>query len=161
MNIFVTDEDPKISAQNLDDKRVVKMILESAQMLCTALHHNNASHLAKYKATHANHPCNVWCRESRENYYWLFRHFIALCSEYTHRYGKIHKSQQLANHLQMGMQHIPHGERTPFPNCAARSDMNIDFKHIDPVTYAYKLYLIERWLNDKVNPKWTNRTRPF
>ena len=36
MNIFVLDENPVIAAKMACDKHIVKMILESAQMLCTA-----------------------------------------------------------------------------------------------------------------------------
>ena len=162
MNIFVTHEDPRISAINLDDKRVVKMVLESAQMLCTALHEHGASHLAKYKPTHKNHPSNVWCRETRLNYGWLLMHFKALADEYTYRTGKVHKSyRELYSDLVKGANYIPYGKLTPYANCAARKDMNIDYKHITDVPKAYKLYLADRWATDKLIPKWTKRTRPF
>lgn len=161
MNIFVSDPSPTVSAHNLDDKRVVKMILESAQMLCTALHEHGASHLAQYKSTHKNHPCNVWARETRENYFWLYTHYLALCDEYTKRYGKIHKSSRLQYDLQKGISHIPVGDLTPFANCAARKDLNIDYKHIVDAHQAYRLYLVDRWANDKLTPKWTTRQRPF
>ena len=159
MNIFFTDEDPVVAAQNLDDKRVIKMILESAQMLCTALRLNNAPHLAKYKSTHINHPSNIWCRETRTNYYWLLNHFKALCDEYTYRYGKIHASAQLYDNLLKGAAHIPAGKLTPFANCAARSDMNINFKSVKNPVAAYKCYLFARWSKDK-NPMWSVRGRP-
>lgn len=161
MNIFTSDPDPRVSATNLDDKRVIKMILESAQMLCTALHHHGAGHLAEYKPTHKNHPANVWCRETRMNYGWLLMHFAALSQEYTYRTGKSHKSFTLFPDLYRGTQFIPTGELTAFVNCAARKDMNIDYKHITDAHEAYRLYLAERWANDKIAPKWTNRSRPF
>ena len=156
MNIFVTDPDPIVSAQNLDTKRVIKMILESAQMLCTALHQNGASHLAKYKQTHLNHPSNVWVRTTRSNYEWLLNHMRALLDEYTFRCGKLHACESMVNDLTAGTNYIPVGDLTPFANCAARSDMNIDFKHIQDTPQAYKLYLIERWNTDKRHPTWTN-----
>ena len=161
MNIFVTDENPCIAATHLDDKRVVKMVLESAQMLCTALHINNASHLAKYKSTHINHPSNVWCRETHLNYSWLLMHFKALATEYNIRFNKEHKSFELFDDLYKGIKHIPKGKITPFANCAARADMGISYKHLNDVHEAYRLYLIDRWATDKVKPKWTKRTRPF
>lgn len=162
MNIFVSDPDPVISAKNLDDKRVNKMILESAQMLCTALHEHGASHLAKYKATHKNHPCNIWARQTQDNYWWLFRHFKALSDEYTFRTGKTHKSyKDCSKDLVFGLNFVPVGNLTPFPNCAARQDMNINYKHLSDVHEAYRLYLIDRWANDKLKPKWTKRHRPF
>ena len=36
MNIFYVDKDPKTAAKMMCDKHIIKMILESAQMLCTA-----------------------------------------------------------------------------------------------------------------------------
>ena len=36
MNIFYLNESPEIAAVEHNDKHCVKMILESAQMLCTA-----------------------------------------------------------------------------------------------------------------------------
>ena len=88
MNIFAVDKDPKISAQQLCDKHVVKMILESAQMLCSAYPNGDAP----YKRAFYNHPCTIWARESQENYEWLLDHAYAMCQEYTRRYGKVHKS---------------------------------------------------------------------
>lgn len=161
VNIFITDEDPRISAVNLDDKRVIKMVLESAQMLCTALHENNASHLAQYKSTHKNHPSNIWCRTTHFNYAWLLMHFKALCDEYTFRTGKTHKSSLLYDDLYKGLQFIPKGKLTPYANCAARQDMGISYKHLTNTCEAYRLYLTDRWASDKLTPKWTNRSRPF
>ena len=110
MNIFVTDPDPVISAQTLCDKHVVKMVLESAQMLSTAWREPNdlrssefsskyADEHELYKTAHPNPPCSIWVRQARENYKWLYRHFVALCDEYTHRYGKSHVSARLKGPL--------------------------------------------------------------
>ena len=87
MNIFVVNDDPKVAAQNLCDKHVVKMILESAQMLCSAFKNGEAP----YKRSYYNHPCTKWARESQVNYEWLLTHAYELCEEYLLRYGKIHK----------------------------------------------------------------------
>ena len=83
------------------DKHVVKMILESAQMLCTA-HHINGSMLTKdeiYKPAYVNHPSTKWARESMEQYEWLYKHFCALCKEYTRRYGRVHITDSKLNSL--------------------------------------------------------------
>ena len=64
MNIFLLDEDLSRNARYMVDKHVVKMPVESAQMLCTALHCCGQD--APYKATHVNHPDNIWCRTSYE-----------------------------------------------------------------------------------------------
>lgn len=162
MNIFFSDKDPVKAAINLDDKRVNKMILESAQMLCTALHMHGASHLAKYRTTHANHPSNIWTRENRSNYTWLLYHMKGLSDEYNFRTGKNHKTYvELYDDLTKGAELLPEGDITKFANCAARQDMNINYKHLDDVCLAYRLYLIDRWNSDKIPPKWTKRSKPF
>jgi len=92
MNLFFLSKDPIKAAQLQCDKHVVKMILETAQML-SAAHHVNGTSLdvdVLYKKTHVNHPSTVWCRTSKANYTWAYEHFIALCDEYTHRYAKTH-----------------------------------------------------------------------
>ena len=95
MNIFYLDEDPKVAAILQYNKHVVKMILESAQMLCTAHHvygNEEQKENVPYKQAHLNHPSTIWCRQSIPNYMWLYKHMLALGHEYTHRYGKVHKS---------------------------------------------------------------------
>ncbi len=93
MNIFVIDEDPKEAAKMLCDKHVVKMILETAQMLCTAA--SKLGYNPPYKATHKSHPCTIWVGESLSNWNWLVEHGMSMCEEYTKRYGKVHKSQSV------------------------------------------------------------------
>ena len=86
----------------------------------------------------------------------------ALSDEYTFRSGKVHKTyRELYDDLEKGAEYIADGDLTPFANCAARQDMGINYKHIEDVPTAYRLYLIDRWQNDKLKPKWTNRSRPF
>lgn len=137
MNIFYLDKDPTKCAQYHCDKHVVKMILESAQLLCTAQRELGNDNVP-YKSTHVNHPCAIWVRESAENYSWLFRLFIELGREYSHRYGgKIHKSISVC---------FPHVRRLP-PRIA-RVDgtrpaqaMPDEYRCIDPVR-AYRNYYI-------------------
>jgi hypothetical protein len=90
MNIFYLDKDPYKAASYFYDKHKVKMILESAQMLCTAHHVCGNPDDVPYRQAHLNHPSTIWARESRPNYFWLYEHMIALGQEYTKRYGKIH-----------------------------------------------------------------------
>ena len=95
MNIFYLDKDPVKAAQIQYNKHVVKMILESAQMLCTAHHcHSLADETewVPYKKAHVNHPSTRWVRQSASNYLWLYYHMLALGDEYTKRYGKTHLS---------------------------------------------------------------------
>jgi len=92
MNIFYLDECPKKAAKLQYNKHVVKMILESAQMLCTAHHHYGNGDNVPYKKAHYNHPSTVWVRQNSIHYDWLYDHMIALGNEYTKRYGKTHLS---------------------------------------------------------------------
>jgi Pyrimidine dimer DNA glycosylase len=113
MNIFFLSTDPREAAEFMVDRHVVKMILESAQLLSTA-HRvldgeeyvgksktgrnqkrwkiNDARDSILYGATHINHPSAVWVRQSVENYCWLVEHLFALADEYTYRYGKRHNT---------------------------------------------------------------------
>ena len=91
MNIFYLDKDPCRAAELQYNKHVVKMILESAQMLCAA-HHYYGNEDVPYKSTHLNHPSTVWARENHYQYQWLYWHMIALGDEYKKRYNKEHLS---------------------------------------------------------------------
>jgi len=90
MNIFYLDKDPAKAASYFYDKHKVKMILESAQMLCTAHHHYGNGDNVPYKKAHYNHPSTIWCRQNASQYMWLYDHMIALGREYTKRYNKTH-----------------------------------------------------------------------
>jgi len=91
MNLFYLDTDPVDAARMQCDRHVVKMILETAQMLSTAHVELDGIQMA-YKATHKNHPSTVWVRSSIPAYRWAFQHLMALGDEYTRRYGKVHKT---------------------------------------------------------------------
>lgn len=156
MNIFASDDDPKIAAKNLDDKRVVKMALETAQMI-SAVAHRYAIEGPWYKLTHANHPCTKWAGDCYENLMWLVDHGIALCSEYEHRFGKKHKSLpvicagfKFAHDLSTP---LPQGSRQPFANCTP-------YKSTPSVT-AYRQYLNDKWQADRRPAKWTNSSPPL
>ena len=92
MNIFYLHRDPVVAAKVQYNKHVVKMILESAQMPCTAHHHFNEDTNVPYKKAHYNHPSTKWVRESIDHYFWLYDHMIALGNEYKKRYNKTHLS---------------------------------------------------------------------
>ena len=120
MNIFVLDRDPIQAAKYMCDKHVVKMILESCQLLSTAHRVLDGTKIEAitpknrkytryimdgnlenflYKSTMINHPCSIWCRESSINYKWLATHAVELIHQYGSRYGKIHASEELTNWL--------------------------------------------------------------
>jgi len=96
MNIFFLDMDVKKCAEYHCDKHVVKMILETAQLLC-GVHHmtDQVTDQVPYKLSHKNHPCSIWVRESLSNYLYLCELGLALGEEYTYRYGKKHKSVEV------------------------------------------------------------------
>jgi hypothetical protein len=113
MNIFFLSYSARRAAKYHCDKHVVKMILETCQMLYTA--HwiitkgvsLNDCPFRPYKPAFKNHPCNVWLRESLSNYRWLCRLGKYLCKEFTHRYKKIHKCDPYIKWLRKNEPPIP------------------------------------------------------
>jgi len=99
MNIFILDRDIRTCARYHADQHVIKMILESAQMLCTIVNRSGGS--APYKSTHLNHPCTLWAGRSLSNWLWLQRLALALNDEYRYRYRKSvdHKSAVIVREL--------------------------------------------------------------
>lgn len=162
MNIFFVDLDPYEAAKQLVDKHVVKMIVESAQMLSTAhrildgdeklvLHDHRNDIL--YKATHKNHPSAVWARTSVQNYLWLVDHMDGLLQEYTYRYEKTHKTSRLMYPLQSPPYNLRDWDMTPAPSC-----MPDEFK-IGGLVDNYRAYYstakshIHSWKKREV-PEW-------
>ncbi len=173
MNIFLVDTDPIIAAQSLCDRHVVKMILETCQLLSTAHRildgveyagKSKAGRSVKryrldderedrvYAATHVNHPSAVWTRQSVENYNWLVEHMYGLIAEYEHRYNKQHKCKQIAYYLQSPPHNLREYNMTKMP-CA------MDDKYVisdDPVVNYRNYYNVgKRHLHN-----WTNREQP-
>lgn len=155
MNIFVLDYHPKIAAQYHCDKHVVKMILESAQMLCTAHAHFNSIVDNAYKPTHVNHPCNIWTRECDKNYLWLWSLFYWLNKEYAFRYSKVHATgRKLLRNLMAIPDRIPITE-TVTDFVLAMPD---EYKSSDVVA-SYRAYYkgekaaIAKWQYSQV-PNW-------
>ena len=156
INIFFTSPCPLECAKNLDTKRVNKMILESCQMLSTAINENGG--VGIYKSTHKNHPSTKWATESYENWMWLWKHMISLGIEYKKRRGKVHKSFKtfvLSDIRNKAECLLPKKGLTDFPNCAANKELGISYKHHKNVHTAYMLYLNARWDNDKREPTWS------
>ena len=154
MNIFYLDKSPKLSAKYHNDKHTIKMILESAQLLCTAhiLLDNNDNGLL-YKATHKNHPSAVWVRQSKQNYLWLYELFVELSKEYTFRYNKVHKTYtKLKDILAVPPSNIPDTDFTEPPLC-----MPDECKLEDVIESYRNYYMTEKrniavWKTEK--PYW-------
>ena len=142
MNIFYLGN-PQISAQELCDKHVVKMITESAQMLC-ATHWCKADTLDKvkmlkaaglFRPAHISHPSTIWTRETNEQYLWHYELYCEMCKEYTRRYGKIHGSSKFIGVLNNPPEDLGTGWREP-PQC-----MPEQYKCEDTIQ-AYRNYYI-------------------
>jgi hypothetical protein len=175
MNIFHLDKDPVVAAKMMCDKHVVKMIVEYAQLMSTAhrvldgeLYYDKTKNGRKikrwkldgaaqerllYKASHVNHPSNIWVRENNENYRWLYKHFIALCVEYTHRYGKVHMTEsKLSGQLWFSPRNINQiGKMTKFAQAMP------DHCKMSDAVEAYRNYYIKE---KSYMAKWTNRAVP-
>jgi len=143
MNIFILDSDPVLAAQYQCDKHVVKMVLESAQILSTIVS-------GPYKPTHARHPCVIWAGSKAGNYNWLVEHALALCTEYTHRYGKVHKCEAVIREAITPS--LPPGQ-SQFVLC-----MPVQYQCFSDPVKSYRDY----YLGEKAGfAKWTNRDVPF
>ena len=176
MNIFYISKDPVEAAKMMVDKHVVKMILESAQLLSTAhrmldgfeytditdkgrkvkrweLH--DAREPVLYSATHINHPSAVWCRSSVENYNWLVEHFFALMEEYTYRYTKQHKcGGELAYMLSSPPVNLKEFDMTTIP-CAMDEQYIISDDPVENYRNYYNTAKrpLHSWKNREV-PSW-------
>lgn len=154
MNIFASYECPVQSSLALDDKRVNKMIVESAQMLSTALWRYDAWESGLYKPCYVNHPCNDWVRKSRKNFEWLCEHAFGLCYIYTSVFKREHKTEAVLKQAYYLQNKIPKGSLTEFANCTPYKL----FMDNRPVTERYRQYLNEKWSRE--SPTFRNRKTP-
>jgi hypothetical protein len=171
MNIFFLDNNPKLCAEYHCDKHCVKMILELAQMLSSSHRILDGNKEIKkinnrtkatytlsnnddiiYKVAHVNHPCTIWVRESIDNYQLTYDIFKYLCEEYTYRYGKIHKSDNLLSKiLSVSPINIPHIGLTKKPQAMP------DIYKCDNTIQAYRNYYIGEKAKFAV---WSKRPTP-
>lgn len=153
MNIFVLDYNPQLCARMHADKHVVKMILETAQLLSTAIQRCSPYPLSDiYNITHVSHPCAKWTRASQSNFLWLQALGTHLCKEYSYRYKKEHKSEAIIHRVKDYLQVIPEGGFTERPQCMP----DIYKEKGDPIT-AYRNY----YLGEKTHIlKYTRRHVP-
>ena len=156
MNIFYLHRDPRVAARYHNDKHVVKMILESAQMLSTA-HRELDGNINEdvYRATHKNHPSTIWARQSYQNYMWLFDLFVSLCEEYTHRYGKVHLTdQKLREVLRSAPRMLDRNKSFTQPPQCMPDEYKVDGNSVS----AYRKY----YMGEKSGlAKWSKRRKPL
>lgn len=156
MNIFVVDEDPIKAAQMLCDRHVNKMILESAQILCFVA--NRYEHPAPYSThgAHKNHPCTLWAGNTKENWFWLVQHGLALNDEKIFRTGKSHTSAEVIKWLLQR-------DFSPPPNCLTpfAQAMPVQYRNVNAVL-AYRTYYLKekQFFKDGKRPVWTKRNPP-
>lgn len=174
MNIFYIDESTTTCARYHNDKHVVKMILEYAQLLSTAhrvldgkqyIDDSTGRRMKRwrledpsmesilYKATHINHPSAIWARESKENYDWLHTLWHDLMSEYTYRYGKIHACDKLKSALARTPKNISRQVGFTQPTPA----MPDEYKVIGDSLQSYRNYYIGA---KQKMAKWKKRSIP-
>ena len=166
MNIFFLDETPELSAKMLCDKHVPKMLLESAQMLSTAVRkyekETDTTPLAEpiYKSAYPNHPMTKWVCENKANFKWALDNALWINNEYEYRFKKNHKSYRVIKNIidfEL-MAHIPDGDMTTPPQCMPdeyklRSDLYVS---------AYRDYYkgekeyFAKWEKGRSEPKWWN-----
>lgn len=155
MNIFYLDSNPVVAARYHADKHVIKMILESAQLLSTT-HHisgSNSDILIKiYKPTHFNHPSTIWVRQNKNNYRWLYELFLALIDEYHYRFCKIHKSSELIPYLKEAPISLPDDSFFP-PTPAMDEEYLINGDSLLSYRNYYKLAKSHLFA-------WTKREKP-
>jgi len=141
MNIFYVQSDPVQAAKDLTDQHILKMGIESAQMLATAHWMNGSS--APYKKAHVNHPSTKWTRESIQHYRWLAKHAKAILQEFTARYGNVHKTEQIVDWLIDNEPNIEDRGFVPPPQC-----MPEEYKNPDTIA-AYRNFYIKDKLGVK------------
>lgn len=155
MNIFFVYLSAKLAARSLCDKHIIKLALETAQLLSTTMYIINESENKNiYKMTHRNHPCAIWVRNSQENFKWTIEHGLELCYEYTRRYHKIHKSQAVIEYIQthFDITKIKKKQFTMPVIC-----MNDEYKISQDPIICYREYYIK---NKSRFAKWKNTSPP-
>ena len=137
MNIFVLDRNPTVCAMYHCDKHVPKMILETAQMMCTVANELGVPDVP-YKSTHPKHPSTLWIGKSWSNWIWARQLASALNFEYKRRFNHEvnHKSWDVIDNLRLtdGIYRLDGIGLTPFAQA-----MPDEYKHEDPVV-AYRNY---------------------
>jgi hypothetical protein len=153
VNVFAVDRDPGRAARALCDRHVVKMTLETAQILCTAAR-TRLRQAAPYRATHANHPCIEWAAARGANWNWLARHGLALADEYERRFGRVHSSRAIIARM-AGLGPRPSaGRRQPFAQVMPRQ-----YRGRDAVAAYRRYYVAEKarfatWRPPSRAPRW-------
>ncbi|ADD04106.1 uncharacterized protein Nmag_0519 [Natrialba magadii ATCC 43099] len=139
VNVFWLDEDPRLAARYHCDQHVNKLLLEAAQVLCTAARENGYEAEFLYQPTHVSHPVTEWATESRANWLRLREHAEALNAEFTERYEKdedeTHASWEVIDQIDPDLIDFPSAEPTPRPQA-----MPDEYRCPDDPVAAYRAY---------------------
>ena len=156
MNIFFLHRDPQWAANSLCDKHVPKMLLESAQMLSTAIQTHTGKVDYLYKSAYPNHPMTKWVGLNKNNFDWAFKNANCIGQEYFKRFDKIHKSSKILLNILSNnhREYIPTGEFTEPPQC-----MPDEYKDKDYVIAYRKYYMgakayFAKWERGVDAPEW-------
>ena len=160
MNIFLTSYKPQEAARHLDDLRLNKMILETAQLLSNGYRQLFGDHSDLYRTTHVKHPCSLWVCKNIENYSWLVNYFDAVAQE-KYRRDLIKKSASWVQ-FHKSWRHL---FEIFHSKCqASLSSPIFDFNCTEfpalEVRAAYQKQLVKKWLNDLRAPQWTGCSAP-
>ena len=157
MNIFFLDKSPEKSAQYLCDKHIPKMLLESCQMLSTAVQENAGEQLEDlYKPAYPKHPMTKWVGSTFSNFQWTLENAVFISQEYCKRFKKLHKSSRILNVIYDNQYYkeIPDERFTNPPQC-----MPDEYKDNNYVT-AYRNYYkgekeyFAKWEKGRQQPEW-------
>lgn len=153
MNIFIVDLDMQANVESYVDKHAVKMVTETAQILCTAHHILGVTDDVPYRKTHVGHPACKWAAESLGNYKWLCDLGMHQAAEYTHRYDKTHKSQRVIEWAKNNPIGVDESEMTEFVQT-----MPDEYRHQDIVEAYRRFYRgakrhIAKWKRRPI-PDW-------
>lgn len=158
MNIFVLDKCSRTNVRMYCDQHIVKMIIETAQLLCSVHHVLHVNSDIPYKLSHKNHPCALWARQSLDNYNWLVRLGQEMCAEYHVRYNKTHKSASVIDWAYHNVPMLDSTGLTPFPQC-----MPSEYQCSDPIE-AYRAYYCYKYMyslrSRRTRMRYTHRPIP-
>jgi len=157
VNLFVSDRRPTESARALADRHVVKMTVETAQILWSAVHLSAPGRVlpGAYRPTHLGHPFVRWAAATRANFEWAVAHGFALSAEYGHRYGRWHVSWVAIMGAAAMDDCIANGGLTPFALA-----MDDDLRDEGDPHGSYRRCLSRKYAAWGSMARWTRRDPP-
>lgn len=144
MNLFLPEETISESVKALDDRRLIKQILECKTILDVA---------NKTKNGYARHPVVTYYKDYP---YFIAEYGYMACLEYWYRTKKNHKYnhyflyKSLMSCVVYPQPFYCEGSKTD-PNCIRTTENTVEL---------FRKKLCKKWNNDKYSPKWTNRQPP-